>query len=176
MRSIIVNKKNYDENKENVVNVLHIFYPDDQININDIFKTLQNEGAFYCFLIDDNNEVVSYCRGVKVWNRKTFFVIRQVETLDKYKGKGYAGKCYKAAEDYISKFYSNTKKIIAFVDNENHSSVRFHEKNGYILNDKASEYLRTLYGWKSAFMFEKNVNFPFKISENNKTDNNERIL
>ncbi len=117
--------------------------------------TIKNN-CFYCFVFNDNDEIITWCRVAKPWDRKTIYVIRQVETKDQFKGKGYASLCYFAVEEYISKI-DNARKIISFVDDENVSSIKLHEKLGYTKNYNASKYLRELYGWNSAIMFEKKI-------------------
>lgn len=107
-----------------------------------------------------------WCRVEKPWFRKTIYVIRQVETDEKHRCKGYASACYQAIEKYISQIDS-ARKMIAFVDNENTKSIKFHKKAGFSKSKKTSKYLTNLYGWKSAIMFEKIINKKYIAEINN---------
>lgn len=153
MKTIIADINSFPLNAELFIKSLKEFCPNETTEL--MFSTIKNR-CFFCFVFNDNNEVVSWCRVAKPWNRKTIYVIRQIETKEKFKRKGYAEICYSEAEKYISTL-NNAKKIITFVDNENTPSIRFHEKNGYVRTENTSKYLIDLYGWNSAIMFEKKV-------------------
>ncbi len=151
MKTSIVDINSFKLNEKLFVKSMQNFYPDMTSEI--MLSTIKNN-CFYCFAFDENDKAVSWCRVAKPWDKKTIYIIRQIETAEKSKGKGYASNCYQAVEKYLSQI-DNAKKIIAFVDNKNVESIKFHEKSGYSKSLKTSKYLSNLYGWDSALMFEK---------------------
>lgn len=153
MKTIIVDEKAFKENPTKYLNTLREFAPDETEET--MLRTLNNRESVFCFVFDDNDLVVSWARGVMAYNRQTIYIIRQVETKEEFKGKGYAGLCYTAIEEYLSK-QDKAKRIITFVDDENISSIKFHEKMGYT-RVEPSKYLKDLYGWENAYMYEKEI-------------------
>ena len=153
MKILIADDKSFKDKSEIYVKALKEFCPNETAN--SMLNTIKRD-CFFCFVFNDNEEVVTWARVAKPYNRKTIYCIRQIETKEQHQGNGYASFCYSAIEDYVSKL-ENAKKLISFVDNENISSINFHKKMGYTVNKTASKYLQNLYGWNSAIMFEKNT-------------------
>lgn len=154
MKTIIVDEEKFVNNPDFFTKILQEFCPEETEE--SMLNTIRNR-CFYCFVFNENDEVVAWSRTAKPWDRETLYCVRQVETKEEHRGKGYAGLCYEAAEEYISKHDEKAKKIFTFVDAENESSIRFHEKLGYSKSNKVSKYLKELYGWDSANMFEKEI-------------------
>lgn len=154
MKTIIVDEEKFLSNPDFFTKTLQEFCP--QETAESMLNTIRNR-CFYCFVFNENEEVVSWSRTAKPWDRKTLYCIRQVETKVEHRGKGYAGFCYKASEEYISMNDEKAKRIFVFVDEENTSSIRFHEKLGFSKSSKVSKYLKDLYGWDSACMLEKEI-------------------
>ena len=153
MKTLIADINSFKLNEQLFIKSMQTFCPNETAE--SMLSTIKNN-CFYCFAFDENNKVASWCRVAKPWDRKTIYVIRQIETAEKYKGKGYASACYQAIEKHLSQIDS-ARKIIAFVDDENIQSIKLHEKLGYSKSKNASKYLSNLYGWESALMFEKEI-------------------
>ena len=154
MQTVIVDEKMFLSRPEFWVKTMREFYPEQTAN--DMLATIRN-GSFYCFVFNDRGEVVSWSRTAKTYGRKTMYCLRQVETKKEERGNGYAGLNYKASEEYIAKTDSNAKTIYTFVDDDNESSIRLHEKLGYKQVEKPSKYLVNMHGWNTAIMFEKQI-------------------
>lgn len=153
MNIIIADINSFQDNEKLFVKAMQRFCPNETSE--SMLSTIKSN-SFYCFVFDEINNAVCWCRVAKPWDRKTIYVIRQIETAEQYKGKGYASACYKAVEKYIAQL-DNSRKIIAFVDDENIQSIKLHEKLGYSISHNPSKYLYNLYGWESALMFEKDI-------------------
>ena len=153
MKTLIAYINSFKLNEQLFVKSMQEFHPNETTE--SMLSTIKNN-CFYCFAFDENNKAVSWCRVAKPWDRKTIYVVRQVETAEKCQGKGYASACYQSVEKYLSQIDS-ARKIVAFVDDENIQSIKFHEKLGYTKSQNASKYLSNLYGWASASMYEKAI-------------------
>ncbi len=154
MKTIIVDMENFLLKPQFYVNVMKEF-GDDEITKDDMQRTISYNG-FYFFAFDDNNNVVSWGRCAKAYRRKTMWCIRQIETKEDYRGNGYAGALYKLCEEYLRR-KDDARKIYTFVDVDNNTSIRFHEKMGYKKVKKVGKEIRYMHGWDSAIMFEKQI-------------------
>lgn len=154
MKTLIINAENFNKYKLLGLNCLQTFFPEETEE--SMFKTINNN-CFYCFVFNENNDVVCWSRVARPWDRKTIYIIRQIETKNEEKGKGFAKICYSAIEKYLSEI-DDAKKLVAFVDDDNIASIKLHQNTGFERNSNPSKYLKNLYGWDSAIMYEKKIN------------------
>ena len=154
MKTIIVNEEVFLKTPDLFVKALEEFGPG--TTAEDMLRTIRFNG-FYFFAFDEKDNVTAWGRCAKTWRRKTMYCIRQVETKEEYRNKGYASQLYKVCEEYLKRD-GIAKRIYTFVDKDNVASLRFHEKNGYSRVNKVSKEIREIHGWESAIMFEKQIN------------------
>lgn len=154
MKIVIVDEKTFLEDPEFWVKTMREFNAEQTAE--KMLGTIRRN-CFFCFAFNDDGEVVSWSRSAKTYGRKTMYCLRHIFTKPEFRGKGYAGLCFKATEDYITKNDISITKIYTFVDNDNESSIKFHEKMGYKRVKKPSKYLVDMHGWDSAIMFEKHI-------------------
>lgn len=161
MNCVVINKDEYLENIDFYTDIISLFY--DDINKDTILKNFEY-GSLYCFVLDEKDNPASICRFTKAYNRETIYVIRQIDTLKEYQGRGFASLCLKSVEQYLSGI-EKAKIIVSFVDDENQASINLHEKCGFNKAEKISGYLQMLYGWDSAYMFEKTIDKSFRYEK-----------
>lgn len=89
---------------------------------------IKNKNVCYGVVLTDG-KIVCLCRFAKVYDSKTIYCTRQINTLKEYQNKGYAVMCYETIPNYLKT--KNAKRLISFVASNNFSSQHLHEKSNF---------------------------------------------
>lgn len=136
MRFKVVLKNDYLSNKnEYLDDISKLFFNDNckLANIDDISKHLDfifNVPNSLLVLLYDRDKLVSMVNGYEYNNINHDWCICSLFTNKEYRGKGLGYKTLKYVIEEIKK--NNPNKIVSGIEKENISSIKVHEKIGFI--------------------------------------------
>lgn len=124
-------------------------------------QAIEEWGTNYVIALE-NNKIVCLARYALVYGRKTIYMLRQIDTLKEWQGKGIATNAILFAHKNFEK--TKATKLIAAVDSGNIASIKLHKKCGYeekqpplyIKNDKNRF-------WQGALYFEKTIEKNYEL-------------
>ena len=158
MEILIIDSNNFLEKQEEFENLVYAFYREDGSNFMKgslgIADMVLNKDVLYGAAIKDG-KIVCLCRAAKMLDEKDLFTIRQIDTLEYYRGQGVAGAVLRELGKHIKSL--GGKKIFSLADTENTSSIKMHEKSGYKIVEPTDDFKKTFYYWQGAHVFEKDL-------------------
>ena len=144
----------YQKNKKQTTKWLSDIFESNEKDMN-LEKQLTN-GVYFTILLL-NNMPVSVCRFVVFDNRKTVFCSRQVQTVNKFRNKGYAERVLNEGFNFLKENY-NCKKVVSYIDKNNKPSLSLHKKIGYIKKEKPAKYYKqNRFSFENSEIFEKKI-------------------
>lgn len=158
MKVIIIDENNFMKNQNQFEDMIYLFYKENGSNFMRgevaIADMVMNKDVFYACAVEEG-KIVCLCRAAKMVDRKTHYAIRQIDTLESYRGKGYAGSVLEKVSSYVKA--RGGKKIFSLADVDNYSSIKMHEKSGYQIIQPNETFKKTFYYWEGAHVFEKEL-------------------
>lgn len=156
IKNFIIDENTFFDNKTKYIDLIGSFYKNNGDNFKDlnIEDMIKNKHVCYGVILTDD-KIVCLCRFAKVYDRKTIYCIRQINTLKEYQNKGYAVMCYETIQNYLQT--KNAKRLISFVANDNFNSQRLHEKCNYKKIQPTKTIKNTNYYFDNSICYEKKI-------------------
>ena len=136
MRFKVVLREDYLSNKNKYLNDISILYLNDSsklANIEDIIRHLDfifNVPNSLLVLLYDRDKLVSMVNGYEYNNINHDWCICSLFTNKEYRGNGLGYQVLKYIIEEIKKY--NPNKIVSGIEEDNISSIKIHEKIGFI--------------------------------------------
>ena len=156
IKSFVLDKDVFLKNENKYLDLINSFYKSngdsyEKLNIEDM---IINKNVFYGLVMKDE-DIICLCRFAQMYDRKTIYCIRQINTLVEYSHKGFAALCYDTIQEYVKS--KGGRKIISFVASDNINSKNLHRKCGYssVLPNKTLR--ATNYYFEDSICYEKKI-------------------
>ncbi len=129
----------------NAILELYLFLHEDSIpeqdeRLRETWMKIIHDPNHHIIVNEIDGLIVSSCICVIIPNLtrnvRPYALIENVVTHDKYRGKGYAGKCLDYAKKIAEK--ENCYKMMLLTGSKKPETLRFYEKAGYNSNDKTA--------------------------------------
>ena len=157
----IIDKEIFNKNQKYYEDLIINFYKDNGQNYTkkslNIKRQINIGGVFYsCYL--KNNKILCLARLAKLYinykQLKTFYILRQIDTLVDFRKQGLAEKVLKSAFDYLRT--KKAKKVVSMVDESNFASIKLHKKFGFLEKEPTKSFKNSNYYWEAKYL-EKQI-------------------